>query len=482
MKKRWNNFIGGSWSANADSDQIEITDPATGHVIASCDAADAEDIDRAVVAARQCVTDRHLSGMAPAERGKLMRRIAQEIRAAKDEIAACLCHETGKKLSECNGEVIGSASYFDYFAGLSDKLEGRFIPVGSGVIDYTTLVPYGVSVQIVPWNYPIGIGCRSLAAAMVTGNASVVKSPELAPLALCLIAEAFERAKAPKGSLSVLCGKGSKTGALLTQHRDIDHLVFTGSRGTGAQVLHALADRAVPAIMELGGKSAGVVMTDADMDAVRKTIRSAPFKNSGQNCSAMTRLIVHNSRLEEVTEQVHEILSNFSVGPGKDECDITPLISEAQRQRVSTYCDNAREAGAEVIFGGKVDDQSGGHFFQPTAFGGVTPEMQINQEEVFGPVLAILSFDEPEEAVALSNGTEYGLAAGVFTQDFNMAHWMTDHLEAGAVFVNDWSLGGVAAPSGGMKRSGYGRERGQDAILGYTQIKNVGMRFNRGPV
>ncbi len=479
MKNHWKNFIAGSWSDSTSGDQIEIDDPATGLVFASCDAASSQDVDRAVAAARRCVSQRCLTGMAPAERGNLMRRIAQEIRAAKFEIAEYLCLETGKKLSECNGEVLGSASYFDYFAGLSDKLEGRYIPVGGGVIDYTMLVPYGVSAQIVPWNYPIGIACRSLAAAMVTGNASVVKSPELAPLALYLIAEAFERAGAPEGSLSVLCGEGAKTGAMLAQHLDIDHLVFTGSRVTGGKVLHALADRAVPAIMELGGKSPGIVLADADMDVVRKTLSTAPFKNSGQNCAAMTRLIVHRSRLEQVVDQVRDVLSNFKVGPGKDECDITPLISEQQRQRVAAYCEGAGKEGAKLIFGGRTDDQGGGYFFQPTAFYGVTSEMQINQEEVFGPVLALLSFDEPEEAVVIANGTEYGLAAGVFTKDFNMAHWMTDQLEAGAVFVNDWGIGGAGAPSGGMKRSGYGRERGQDAIMDYVQVKNIGMRINR---
>ncbi len=281
----------------------------------------------------------------------------------------------------------------------------------------------------------------------------------------------------PAGAVNIVCGYGAEAGAALVAHGDIDHIVFTGSVATGKSVLRAAAERVVPCVMELGGKSGAIVHADADLERTAASAARGIFHHAGQICSAGSRLIVHRSLHDDLVERIAKLAAQRSVGPGIDGCDMGPLINARQLSRVEALCAAGVAEGATLVMGGARVPGLKGHFMAPTIFTGVRPQMRIAQEEFFGPVLVVLPFDTPQEAVAIANGTEFGLAAGVYTQDLRLAHWTAERLVAGQVYVNEWWAGGVETPFGGMKRSGYGREKGQEALLGYVQTKNVGIRL-----
>ncbi|MGQ3074996.1 MAG: aldehyde dehydrogenase family protein [Ferrovibrionaceae bacterium] len=480
IKRYWQNFIDGAWVDGADGGRIPVEDPARGEVIAEIARATPADVDRAVAAARARFNARTLIDMRPSARGQLLLDIAQAMRAMADDIALVECLDNGKTLAAGRNEALAAARYFTYYGGATDKLEGRMIPLGAGYVDYTVPAPFGVSAQVVPWNFPLQIAARSVACALATGNTVVLKTPELSPLACTFIAEACQRAGVPAGAVNILCGYGHDTGAALVTHGDIDHIVFTGSLKTGQFILRAAAERVIPCVMELGGKSAGIVFPDADLDQVAASTVAGIFSNAGQVCSAASRLVVHRSRHDEVVAKIAARARALSVGPGIDGFDLGPVISGPQRDKVEGMCLAAAQEGAEAVTGGRRADGLPGYFIQPTVFTGVRPDMTIAREEVFGPVLAVQTFDDTDEAIALANGTEYGLCAGVYTQNLALAHWTADRLVAGQVFVNEWFAGGVETPFGGTKRSGYGREKGQEALLNYVQTKNVGIRLASG--
>lgn len=477
IRPYWRNWIGGDWVCGGEGTTIPVTDPATGEVIAEVARGTAGDIDRAVSAARAAFESRVLRDLRPHRRGDLMLKVAEELGRAADEIAMVECRDNGKTLANGRNEVTLTQRYLTYYAGLADKLEGRQIPLGDGYVDYTVHEPFGVSAQIVPWNGPLPVGARSIACALVTGNTVVLKSPEDSPLSLFLFAEACERAGVPSGAVNIVCGTGAEAGAALAAHPDIDHIVFTGSVETGKSVLRAAAERVIPCVMELGGKSGAIVHADADLDRTAASAVRGIFTHAGQICSAGSRLIVHRSLHDDLVARIVKLASTRTVGPGAQGCDMGPLISARQLARVEALCAAGIAEAATAVLGGARVPGLAGHFMAPTVFTGVRPEMRIAQEEFFGPVLVVLPFDTPEEAVAIANGTPYGLAAGVYTRDLRLAHWTADRLVAGQVYVNEWWAGGVETPFGGMKRSGYGREKGQEALLGYVQTKNVGIRL-----
>jgi aldehyde dehydrogenase (NAD+)/betaine-aldehyde dehydrogenase len=418
--------------------------------------------------------------MRPAARGQLMFEIARQLTKMADEIALAECLDNGKSLAGGRNEALAAARYFTYYGGAADKLEGRMIPLGAGYLDYTIPAPYGVSAQIVPWNFPLQIAARSVACALATGNTVVLKSPEISPLSVALLAEACDRAGLPTGCVNVICGYGAEAGAALVSHADIDHIVFTGSLATGQSILRAAATRVIPSIMELGGKSAGIVFDDADLDQVARSAASGIFSHAGQVCSAQSRLVVHRSVHDEVVERLVALAEALTIGPGIEGCDLGPLISGPQRDKVEGYCFAAAQAGATAAAGGRRVEELAGYFMQPTIFTNVTPDMTIAQEEVFGPVIAVLPFDDDDEAIAIANGTDFGLVAGIYTKDLDRAHQTAERLSAGQIFVNEWFAGGVETPFGGTKRSGYGREKGQEALLNYVQTKNVAIKLGGG--
>ncbi|WP_105131622.1 aldehyde dehydrogenase family protein [Burkholderia sp. BE12] len=477
LNRHWLNYIDGEW---VDSPRrLDVANPADAEPFATVALASTDDAERALDAATRCADSGALTRPRPAERVKWLLRIADEIRAITEEGARILCRENGKRLSDARDEFVEAARYFEYYAGLADKLEGISVPLGDDYVDFTHYEPMGVSVQIVPWNFPVSICARSLAPALAAGNAVIVKSPELSPLGMCTLFEAIERAGLPRGAVQLLCGLGSEVGAHLAASPKTRQIVFTGSVPTGRAILAAAAQWATPSVMELGGKSAAIACPDCDREQLLTSVKSGIFFNAGQVCSAMSRLVVHRSIYDEVVAAVASLARDLVAGRGEHDPDHTPLISADQLDRVASMCREAIEAGARAVAGGDRLGGRGGHYMQPTVFADVHPRMKIAREEVFGPVLAVIPFDTEDEAVEIANGTPFGLVAGVFTRDVNRALRFTRRLRAGQVFVNEWYAGGIETPFGGIGLSGFGREKGQEAIYSYVRTKNMAFRVAR---
>ena len=476
--KKYQHYINGEWIDSTGNELIAVVNPATEEVIGEISAANKDDIGLAVVAAKAAYDSRVLVDMNPMERAKLMRSIADELRKVSKDGGALVCAENGKLLGASEYEFLDAANYFDYYSGLTDKIEGQTIPVNNQVMDYTLYEPYGVSGHIVPWNFPISMLARSLACSFAAGNSTVIKPAELTPLATTsFFAQAIHNAGVPKGLINIVTGYGVEAGAALTSNDDVAQITFTGSVKTGKTILHAAAERAVPAVVELGGKSAAVVLPDADIDKVVNATKVGIFSQAGQICSAMSRMIVHKSIKDEVLDKLSELAKSIKVGPGNEEgVDLTPVISEEQLQKVENYARSGLQAGATAISGGHRVDRKG-YFFEPTIYADVKPDMTIAQEEIFGPFLSVLEYEDHEEAVHIANDTDYGLAAGVFTKDVDMATKTAAKLNGGQVYVNSWFTGSIATPFGGYKQSGYSREKGQQAIKSYLQLKNVGIQL-----
>lgn len=476
MPKRWLNYIDGRWTESQSGDVIPVEDPSTGEHLADIARAGAAEVDAAVDAARRAFASRVLVDMRPSDRGALMFEVARHLKEMSEEIAVVDCLENGKPIHTARNEPMAAVRYFTYYGGLADKLEGISIPLGRDYVDYTVCTPHGVSAQIVPWNFPLQLAARSIACAIATANTVVLKTPELSPLACTYLAEACDRAGVPDGVVNIICGYGDEAGAPLVAHGDIDHIVFTGSVATGQSILRAAAERVIPSVMELGGKSAAIVFEDSDIDQVVASMTAGIFTHAGQICSAASRLVVHRSVHDQVVDKIAERVSRFAIGPAIQGPDLGPVISGPQLTKIAGFVQRASSAGATLITGGKRVGYLPGHFMEPTIVTDVAPDSEIVQNEVFGPVLVVQSFDEPEQAIALANGTEFGLCAGVHTNDLRLAHWAADRLVAGQVFVNEWFAGGVETPFGGTKRSGFGREKGQEALLNYVQTKNIAIR------
>ena len=475
----WQNYIDGAW-VDGGAGRINVTDPATGERIAEHALADAADVDRAVGAARRVHLSGALTAMRPIERGRMVQAMGRYLLEHKDEIARILTLEQGKPLWESHIEVEGAALYFEYYGNQASTVEGRSIPLGAGYMDWTEYEPFGVSAQIIPWNYPVEMTARSLSAALATGNACVIKSPELTPLTNAWLAKAAEAAGFPPGAVNVICGLGRDAGAALAGHRDVNQIVFTGSVPTGIAIANAAAQNVVPSVLELGGKSAAIVHADADLDAFENDIRWGIYFNAGQVCSAMSRVIVHESRHDELVERAEKVAKSLSVGPGIERTEfganMGSMVSDGQRDRALGLITRAEEQGARIAAGGRKPNRPGA-FLEPTVLSGVTPDMDIAQQEVFGPVLSVLSFREDAQAIEIANGTDFGLVAGVFTADLDRATRAARQLRAGQVFVNEWYAGGVETPFGGYGKSGYGREKGREALWNYVQTKNIAIRL-----
>ena len=475
----YQNYVDGQF-VDGGADRIVVDNPGTGAPLAEQASANAADIDAAVAAARRCHESGVLSAMRPVERGRMVRAIGDYLLANIDDIAQLLTLEAGKPLWESVVEIEGAARYFEYYGNQAETLEGRSIPLGKDYYDFTTYEPIGVSAQIIPWNYPLEMTARGMAAALTTGNTVVIKSPELDPLTHLYIARAVEAAGFPPGAVNILCGVGSEAGAALSAHPGIDQVVFTGSVPTGVAIATAAAQNVVPCVLELGGKSAAIVCADADLDNLIDSVRWGIYFNAGQVCSAMSRLIVHESIAGEVRERIVALAESLSVGPGIDRpefgANMGAMISKGQRDRAVGMVARAREAGADIATGGVAPDEAG-FFLAPTVIAGVTRDMEIARSEVFGPVLSMLTYQDEPEAIAIANDSDYGLVGGVFTRDIDGAMRVAQRIRTGQVFVNEWYAGGVETPFGGYKKSGYGREKGREALMNYVQTKNIGIRI-----
>ncbi|WP_422383862.1 aldehyde dehydrogenase family protein [Roseibium album] len=473
------NYIDGDF-CDGGAGRLAVLDPATGEPVAEQALADAADVDRAVSSAKAFSETGGWSGLRPVERGRIVRQMGDYLLERIDEIAPVLTREAGKPLWEARLEIEGAARYFEYYGNQAETMEGRSIPLGDGYFDFTTHQPFGVSAQIIPWNYPMEMTARSLSTALAVGCAVVVKTPELDPLTNRFIAEAAIACGLPKGVLHILCGLGREAGAALAAHPDVNQIVFTGSVATGVSIATAAARNVVPCVLELGGKSAAIVHDDADLDAFLSDMRWGIYFNAGQVCSAMSRVIVQEKVHDQLVEGMIEQARSLTVGPGLEFPDfgpnMGPMISEAQCKRATGMVSDAEREGARIAAGGHRMNRPG-YFLEPTVLTDVTPDMKIAQQEVFGPALSVLKFREDDEAIKIANSTPYGLVAGVFTSDLDRAMQASRRLRAGQVFVNEWYAGGVETPFGGFGKSGYGREKGREALLNYVQTKNVAIKL-----
>ena len=394
VKPYWRNYIDGDW-VDGGAGRVDIINPGSGEKLAEQALADEADVDRAVQAARRVHQSGVLTMMRPIERGRMVQAMGRYLLDHLDEIAPLLSLEQGKPLWEAEREVRGAALYFEYYGNQASTVEGRSIPLGGGYFDFTHNEPYGVSAQIIPWNYPLEMTARSLSAGLTTGNTCVVKTPELTPLTNAWFAHAAEAVGLPAGAVNILCGWGHQAGAALSAHGLVNQIVFTGSVRTGIAIATAAAGNVVPCVLELGGKSAAIVHEDADLDAFEKDIRWGIYFNAGQVCSAMSRVIVHESRHDELLERAVGIARSLSVGPGIERAqagaNMGAMVSEAQRDRAAGMVAEAEAQGARVVTGGRSMNIPGA-FLEPTVLAGVTPDMTIAQDEVFGPVLSVMPF------------------------------------------------------------------------------------------
>lgn len=457
--------------------RIPVLDPSTGRAVAEVGRGGPAEVDAAVASARHAFesTWRHTTA---ADRARLFRRLTDLLRSERESLAALECLDTGKPLGQARTDADVAARYFEFYAGCIEAGQGAVVHSSDALVAYTLDEPHGVCGHIIPWNYPLQVACRTVAPALAAGNACVLKPAEDAPLTPLRLGELALAAGLPPGVLNVVPGTGDEAGAALAAHPGIDHLAFTGSRPVGERVMALAARNVVPVLLELGGKSPQLVFPDCDLDAVVGPIAAGITEASGQNCSAGSRLLVHASVHDALVARLVAAFERMTVGPGRDDPDLGPLVTARQRDRVLRHCEIGRTEAA-LLTGGRAPDDprlADGWFVLPTIFDHVPPAATIAREEIFGPVLATTPFATDDEALELADGTEYGLSAGVWTADVGRATWLARELRASQVFVNGYrAAGGVELPFGGVKRSGFGREKGVAALREYTRTKTVAL-------
>ena len=466
-------LIGGERPQAADGRTFATVDPATGEEICEVSQAGDADVDTAVAEARGAL-EGPLRKVSPSKRAGLIYNLAELIKANADELAELESLDNGKPLAGAKGDVAASVAHLRYYAGWPTKIEGETIPVsGRDLFVYTLREPVGVCAQIVPWNFPLLMAVWKISPALAAGCSLILKPAEQTPLTALRLGELALEAGFPEGTVNVLTGDG-ETGAALVDHPGVDKVAFTGSTSVGREI-GAKCGRALKRVsLELGGKSPNIILPDADLDAAVKGSYQGIYFNSGQACNAGSRLLVQAELFDEVVSRLAEFASKAKVGPGLDpDSEFGPLVSEEQFGRVTGYIDSGLEEGAEAVAGGKPANGDGGYFVEPTLFTGVSDEMKIAREEIFGPVLVAQPFEDLEEVARRANDTEYGLAAGLWTRDISQAHKLAALLKAGAVYINTWGAGDPAAPFGGYKASGIGREKGHHNLDAYLETKSV---------
>jgi len=471
-------FIDGGFVSSLSGRTMATFDAGRGVAYAEFAAGTAEDVDRAVLSAKRAFHG--WKRTRPAERARILRAIADGLRTEANRFSVVEALDSGKRLSEAEGDLRSAARAFDYYAGAADKLEGAQIPLGPDYLAYTILEPVGVVAQIVPWNYPLSTTARGLAPALAAGCSVVVKPAETTPLTALMLADLAHRAGLPSGVLNVVTGTGNEVGGPLTAHPGIDHITFTGSVPTGMRVMIEAARHLTRVQHELGGKSPHVILADADLDKAIPDVIGAIFENAGQICSAGSRLIVEASIHAAVIGRLVPAMQALKAGHGLTNPDLGSINSAIQLDRIAKHVDGARQRGCTVLSGGSVitpETAPGGWFYSPTLIEAADPADPIVQEEVFGPVLALQVADDFDHALALANGTDFALVAGLHTRDLSRAHRFAADVDAGQVYVNEYFAGGIETPFGGNRNSGFGRAKGREGIIAYCQTKSVSIRL-----
>ncbi len=474
-------FINGEWSDPAGGERFDTVNPGTGEVLAEVPEAGASDVDAAVEAARAALSG-PWSKMDAADRAALLWKMGDVIEARREELGRLEVLDNGKPLREVPFDLQGSIDAFRYYAGWATKLEGETIPVRGNVLNYTLREPVGVVGAIIPWNFPLEMAAWKAAPALACGNAVVLKPAEQTPLTALELAAIADEVGLPPGVFNVLTGHGENTGAALVRHPGVDKIAFTGSTEVGRTIMREAAGTLKGVSLELGGKSPNIVFQDADLDAAARGAFNAVFYNAGQCCTAGSRLLVHESAYDELMAKLVDRAASLQPDEAfNPKRRYGPLISGDQLERVLGYVEKGRAEGAEVLTGGERAVRDGfenGYWMQPTVFGRVKPDATIAREEIFGPVLAAMTFSDEDEAVALANDSIYGLAGAVWTTDVKRAHRVARRLQAGTVWINTYHPLDAASPFGGYKQSGHGRELGRHALELYTQVKSVWVDLN----
>ncbi|MBI2069887.1 MAG: aldehyde dehydrogenase family protein [Elusimicrobia bacterium] len=481
-------LIGGQWVDAVAGKTFDALNPATAEVLARVAEGGQEDINRAVAAARKAFEQGPWPKMTASERSRLLNKIADVIEAHADELAQLETLNNGKTIRESRkGDMPLVVDLLRYWAGWPTKIHGETIPIsvpyapGAKFFNYTVREPVGVIGAIIPWNFPLLMAIERIAPALACGNTLVLKPAEQTPLTALRLGELLLEAGVPEGVVNIVPGFGPTAGAALASHHDVDKVTFTGSTEVGREIVKASAGNLKRLSLELGGKSPNIVFADADLEAAAKGMFMGIFYNQGQCCSAGSRIFIEKSKYEALLETLVAKAKTIRQGPGLDpNTHMGPLVSEEQLKRVMSYVESGKKEGAKVLAGGERSDGplSKGYFVKPTVFTGVKDDMKIAQEEIFGPVAAVIPFESVDEVIARSNATVYGLVAGVWTKDVKKAFNVAHALKAGTVWINCYHFVDSASPWGGYKQSGYGREKGRYAIDLYTQIKSVWVDLN----
>jgi len=473
-----NPFINGKRVSPTHSEVLPTYDPAAGTALCDIPVSTADLVDEAVQSAKRALNG-PWAKVLPAERSRTLFRVAQFIRRDAERLAIVESVDSGKPLREAKGDIETSARYFEYYAGIADKLQGDTIPLGPDFVSFTLHEPIGVTAHIIPWNFPLVTTARGLAPALATGCTAVIKPAEQTPLTALILADLLTEAGIPAGVVNIVCGPGELTGACLVQHPDVAHVTFTGSVETGKLVMRAAADHVASVTLELGGKSPLVILDDANMEEALAGTLKAAFMNAGQVCSAGSRLIIEKSCADAFLSQLKQRVGQFSFGRGLDDPDLGPIVSGEQLQKIANLIGDSLNSGAKALAGGNIKRPIGlgGWFFEPTILLAERPGNIAVQDEFFGPVLTVQIASDFEHACEMAEGTDFGLVAGIYTRNISKALKFSRFVSSGQVFINQYLAGGVETPFGGTKNSGFGREKGLEGLKAYYSVKTVTARL-----